>query len=528
MSILSVRGQSFTTRVKTDSVVGTVNAETVQFSVDDSWKGLQVFAVFANTEMPEQAPVTVLLDETMSCAIPRQVLAKPGTILVGLLGKNGGDVVKPTMWLEYSTASEQVPPDGGVDPDDERTQDALDQMVELVQKAKETADNLQAAAEAGEFDGDPGPEGPPGRSPIIQNKTWWLWDVEEQKYKDTGILATGGGGGGVSSYNDLSDRPRIGGVLLEGDKTAEELNLQPKGDYAEKTDIPSKLPAPYTLTFAGAVETAYDGSQAVTVTIPTVAGPPGVSPTVATEEIDGGTRVTFTFKGGSETVDILDGITPNLNIGTVETLEPGTDATATITGTPENPLINLGIPRGQNGKTPEKGIDYFTDEEIQAIASQAAALVPGGGSSAPKLLVDYTTPEVANYLYFSHSDDGTPFDMQRMRFYLFMPSNTGSTNRGAWLRIDDGSKGDVAQYNYRVSVNSNTLAYGRLFEAKVELFDECPDVICRYSSGTAASALNSFSSYPYDNPIAKIGEVKFLFLDSSEILAGTRVLIWSY
>ena len=43
------------------------------------------------------------------------------------------------------------------------------------------------------------------------------------------------------------------------------------------------------------------------------------------------------------------GATPNLQIGTVTTLDAGSDATASITGTSENPLLNLGIPRGENG-----------------------------------------------------------------------------------------------------------------------------------------------------------------------------------
>lgn len=44
-----------------------------------------------------------------------------------------------------------------------------------------------------------------------------------------------------------------------------------------------------------------------------------------------------------------DGVTPNIQIGTVETLEAGSDATASITGTAENPLLNLGIPKGADG-----------------------------------------------------------------------------------------------------------------------------------------------------------------------------------
>lgn len=43
------------------------------------------------------------------------------------------------------------------------------------------------------------------------------------------------------------------------------------------------------------------------------------------------------------------GATPNLQIGTVTTLESGSSATASITGTTENPLLNLSIPRGEGG-----------------------------------------------------------------------------------------------------------------------------------------------------------------------------------
>ena len=44
------------------------------------------------------------------------------------------------------------------------------------------------------------------------------------------------------------------------------------------------------------------------------------------------------------------GATPNIQIGTVQTLEPGQQATASMSGTAENPLLNLGIPKGENAK----------------------------------------------------------------------------------------------------------------------------------------------------------------------------------
>ena len=53
------------------------------------------------------------------------------------------------------------------------------------------------------------------------------------------------------------------------------------------------------------------------------------------------------------------GITPNLTIGNVTTLAAGANATATITGTTEDPVLNLGIPRGETGET-EGAVMYTT------------------------------------------------------------------------------------------------------------------------------------------------------------------------
>lgn len=49
------------------------------------------------------------------------------------------------------------------------------------------------------------------------------------------------------------------------------------------------------------------------------------------------------------------GATPNLSIGTVTTLEAGQNATASMGGTAESPVLNLGIPRGAKGEPGEGG-----------------------------------------------------------------------------------------------------------------------------------------------------------------------------
>lgn len=61
------------------------------------------------------------------------------------------------------------------------------------------------------------------------------------------------------------------------------------------------------------------------------------------------------------------GATPDIQIGTVQTLEPGQQATASMTGTPENPLLNIGIPRGKDGESSTGGGDSETVNESVAL-----------------------------------------------------------------------------------------------------------------------------------------------------------------
>jgi hypothetical protein len=46
--------------------------------------------------------------------------------------------------------------------------------------------------------------------------------------------------GGTTDYNKLENKPSINNVVLLGNKTLDELGVQPKGNYALKTDVPTK------------------------------------------------------------------------------------------------------------------------------------------------------------------------------------------------------------------------------------------------------------------------------------------------
>ena len=122
----------------------------------------------------------------------------------------------------------------------------------------------------------------------------------------------------------------------------------------------------------------------------------GYSPSVTVTDITGGHRVVITDESGSKTFDVMDGATgatPNLTIGTVETLDPTDDATATITGTPENPVLNLGIPQGDTGEVSLADLNTALMDKADVItdtASGAVASFTDGADGLPlkSLVVD--------------------------------------------------------------------------------------------------------------------------------------------
>ena len=83
------------------------------------------------------------------------------------------------------------------------------------------------------------------------------------------------------------------------------------------------------------------------------------------------------------------GATPNIQIGTVQTLDPGQQATASMSGTPENPLLNLGIPKGEKGDPGEdaESSSSATPRQEMSCSDTAVTLEPN------KL---YVFPEMAS------------------------------------------------------------------------------------------------------------------------------------
>ena len=114
------------------------------------------------------------------------------------------------------------------------------------------------------------------------------------------------------------------------------------------------------------------------------------------------------------------GATPNMTIGTVTTGEEGTQVQATITGTPENPVLNLTIPKGNTG---DAGFDPVV--EVTKDGNTATVSVTDATHTTEVNIVDGYTPQ-KNVDYF----DG------------HTPVITGAKSQGTTFIYSDGERSD--------------------------------------------------------------------------------------
>ena len=143
-------------------------------------------------------------------------------------------------------------------------------------------------------------------------------------------------------------------------------------------------------------------------------GSDGYSPTIVenAENTDGIYKLDVTTKTetfttpnlmGSNGADGQDGITPNIQIGNVETLEPGEEATANITGPPEFPTLNLGIPKGETGVLSQ--VDHGTSDTTFTL--QANQYHTWGEVASLTLTLGAETSGQSNGYWFSFDSGDT-------------------------------------------------------------------------------------------------------------------------
>ena len=220
-------------------------------------------------------------------------------------------------------------------------------------------------------------------------------DVIAQIFDRLDALESGGGGGtgGTTNYNNLSNKPRLNGVTLEGNKTLDQVGVLAKNQGASNSGkflsvgsdgnvVPADAPSGggggsgtpgkdgreiQIQNNGTAIQWRYVGDESWTdlvqlSDITGAKGDPGEDGITPTIEENGNWYLGETDTGkpsrgekgpagqdGNQGPVGQTGATPNIQIGTVQTLEPGQQATASMTGTPENPILNIGIPKGEKG-----------------------------------------------------------------------------------------------------------------------------------------------------------------------------------
>ena len=290
---------------------GMAKAVTVEFAFTEDWDGLTKTAVFTNG----RTTVDVLQPNWQgnTVAIPAEVLTTAGRyVRVGVYGSNADGVALPTIWAELGKVRPGADPSGDASTDPAlpvwaQLQEIIGNLDDLTTKAKNTL--VAAINEAAK---------------------------------------TGSGGSG-----SIDLRVADGYIQYSNDGGTTWENLIALAELKGEDGAPGTP--------------GKDGTN----------GQDGYSPSASVSETDTGATITITDKTGTTTAEIKNGkdgkdgapgkdgtngadgspgakgdtgATPNLQIGTVTTLPAGSDATASMGGTAENPLLNLGIPKGADGE----------------------------------------------------------------------------------------------------------------------------------------------------------------------------------
>ena len=159
------------------------------------------------------------------------------------------------------------------------------------------------------------------------------------------------------------------------------------------------------------------------------------------------------------------GATPDIQIGTVTTLSAGSDATASMGGTAENPLLNLGIPKGADGQ--------------------------GGGSGGEtwELITEIEMAEAASLVTINQDKHGNAFSLKRAKMECVIIPDTSDL----FTYIKTNINGSAASNNTGVlSPNGNP----RYYSFYAELIPGNGAMVWQCCNG---------SNYNWSSPVEKMG-----------------------
>ena len=180
------------------------------------------------------------------------------------------------------------------------------------------------------------------------------------------------------------DKPAFTFVRWTDDQAGQSITIDDPDIDVEITveDVSSSILQEAVEAANSAAERANDAAAAAEHMVDIHTGPAGKSPYIGENghwyEWD---EETSQYVDTEEEAQGEPGVTPDITIGTVTTAEPGTPAAATMTGTPEAPVLNLTIPKGVAGDTPA-----FTVGEVTTGQPGTPVVVTITGTAAAPVL----------------------------------------------------------------------------------------------------------------------------------------------
>lgn len=243
---------------------------------------------------------------------------------------------------------------------------------------------------------------------------WMVWDLDTHAYVESQLplppVAEGPAGKAatITVGDTITGQPGTpASVVNTGTESAAVLNFTIPQGQKGNPGAAATVAVGETVTGDPGTEASVEnvGTSSVAVlrfTIPK--GQTGATPAISVEvsALPAGSEPTVSVSGTPEAPVIYLGIpagkqgdpgdpgqTPNIEIGTVETLPAGNDVTASISGQTPNLVLNLGIPQGQKGDPGQAATVTVGKTTTGAPGSQASVVNSGTPNAA---VLDFTIP----------------------------------------------------------------------------------------------------------------------------------------
>ena len=416
-------------------IEGTAGVVKAQFAVDSEWDKLAITAIFENDGLLEQPEPVVWTGEPVT--VPSLALSVAGRLRVGLVGYgDDGNIRLTTRRMAQGIPVLPSAGTGGaaVDPDPELWEqilaiigdlDDLDTFVKTtlvaaINEAARSGSGGGLAFELGEtlkltdgtLDVNAAKSVEGGNSlPVTSNAVSVAVEAVRASLQqlttrlntladsdDTTLDQLSEIVAYIKSNKSLIDQITTGKVSVSDivnnlTSTATNKPLSANQGRALKAlidaiTIPTKLPNPNALTFAGAATGTYDGSKALTITIPTVSGKNGREIELAAT--DG--YIQWRYVGDDTWIPLvsLSDLTGEDGVGIQSVTQTTTSSadgganivTVTLTNGKKSTFTVKNGTKGSPGYTPIRGTDYWTVNDQTQIVSDVLNALPTwtGGS----------------------------------------------------------------------------------------------------------------------------------------------------